>query len=138
VVSEDIKPFENESKTNENIKLTVMIIAAMSSFLTPFTASSVNIAFPSINRELTMSAVSLSWVATAYLLAAAMFLVPFGRVADIKDRKRVFFYGVAIDAVGVDFVCHIQGPHRGDRYSDHIRTRRKGDFMVWARECSVP
>ena len=100
VVSEEIKPVETEQKTDENIKLTVMIIAAMSSFLTPFTASSVNIALPSISRELTMSAVSLSWVATAYLLAAAMFLVPFGRVADLKGRKRIFFFGMAIDAAG--------------------------------------
>ena len=99
MVSEDIKRVETEQKTSENIKGTVMLIAAMSSFLTPFTASSVNIALPSINRELTMSAVSLSWVATAYLLAAAMFLVPFGRIADIKGRKRVFFYGMALDAL---------------------------------------
>ena len=77
----------------------VMLVAAISSFLTPFTLSSVNIALPSINQELSMSAVSLSWVATAYVLAAAMFLVPFGRVADIKGRKRVFLYGMAVDAL---------------------------------------
>ena len=98
MVSEDIKQVETEQKTSKNIKGTVMLLAAMSSFLTPFTSSSVNIALPSINRELTMSAVSLSWVATAYLLAAAMFLVPFGRIADIKGRKRVYLYGMAIDA----------------------------------------
>lgn len=94
-----MKPAEAEHKTSDISKGTVMLIAAMSSFLTPFTGSSVNIALPSINRELAMSAVSLSWVATAYLLAAAMFLVPFGRVADIKGRKRVFLYGMAIDAL---------------------------------------
>jgi EmrB/QacA subfamily drug resistance transporter len=96
---EDINPVETEQKTSEISKRIVMLIAAMSSFLTPFTASSVNIALPSINRELVMSAVSLSWVATAYLLAAAMFLVPLGRVADIKGRKRVFLYGMTIDAL---------------------------------------
>jgi EmrB/QacA subfamily drug resistance transporter len=96
---EDIKPVETEPKTGETSKGVVMLIAAMSSFLTPFTGSSVNIALPSINRELAMSAVSLSWVATGYLLAAAMFLVPFGRIADIKGRKRIFLYGMALDAV---------------------------------------
>jgi EmrB/QacA subfamily drug resistance transporter len=95
---EDIKPVEAEPETSGISKGVVMLIAAMSSFLTPFTGSSVNIALPSINRELAMSAVSLSWVATAYLLAAAMFLVPFGRIADIKGRKRVFLYGMAVDA----------------------------------------
>jgi MFS family permease len=96
---EDINPVQTELGTGGISKGVVMLIAAMSSFLTPFTGSSVNIALPSINRELAMSAVSLSWVATAYLLAAAMFLVPFGRVADIKGRKRVFLYGMAFDAV---------------------------------------
>jgi len=41
-----------------------------------------------------MDAISLSWVATAYLLASAMFLVPFGRIGDIYGRKRIFTIGV--------------------------------------------
>ncbi len=43
-----------------------------------------------------MDAIALSWVATAYLLAAAVFLVPFGKIADIYGRKKVFLYGIAI------------------------------------------
>jgi len=35
-------------------------------------------------------------VATSFLLAAAMFLVPFGRLADIYGRKRIFTYGVLV------------------------------------------
>jgi MFS family permease len=42
-----------------------------------------------------MSAIMLSWISIAYLLAAAMFLVPFGRLADIHGRKRVLAYGIA-------------------------------------------
>jgi len=78
---------------------TALLVAILSSFLTPFMASSVNIALPSIGREFAMSAVSLSWVATSYLLAAAVFLVPMGRIADIYGRKRVFLYGVVIYTV---------------------------------------
>ena len=85
-----------EPQVSKNV---VLVIAAISSFLTPFTSSSVNIALPSINMELAMNAVTLSWVATAYILAAAIFLVPFGRIADIKGRKRIFLYGMVIDAV---------------------------------------
>ncbi len=36
----------------------------------------------------------LGWVTTAYLLASAIFLVPFGKVADIYGRKRIFTYGI--------------------------------------------
>ncbi len=56
--------------------------------------SSITIALPSIGSELAMDAISLGWVATTYLLAAAMFLVPFGRIADIYGRKRIFTYGI--------------------------------------------
>jgi len=78
------------------MKRVVLLIAMMSSFLTPFMSSSVNIALPSIGQELSIDAVLLGWVASAYLLAAAMFLVPFGRVADIYGRKKVFTYGVSL------------------------------------------
>jgi len=78
------------------MKRVVLLIAMMSSFLTPFMSSSVNIALPSIGQELSIDAVLLGWVASAYLLAAAMFLVPFGRVADIWGRKKVFTYGVSL------------------------------------------
>jgi MFS family permease len=40
-----------------------------------------------------MDAILLGWVATAFLLASAMFLVPLGRIADIYGRKRIFTYG---------------------------------------------
>ena len=83
-----------------------MLIATMSSFLTPFTSSSVNIALPSIGTELSLNAVALSWVATAYLLAAAAFLVPFGRLADIHGRKRIFQIGIIIDAIA-SILCAI-------------------------------
>ncbi len=74
----------------------VLLVATLSSFLTPFMTSSVNIALPSIGREFTMSAVNLGWVATAYLLTAAMFLVPVGRLSDIFGRKRIYTYGTLI------------------------------------------
>jgi EmrB/QacA subfamily drug resistance transporter len=80
-------------------KRVVLLIAIMSSLLTPFTSSSINIALPSIGTKLSMDAISLNWVATSYLLAAATFLVPFGRIADIRGRKRIFQIGIVIDAV---------------------------------------
>jgi EmrB/QacA subfamily drug resistance transporter len=63
-------------------------------------ASSINVALPSISDELSMSAVLLSWVATSYLLAAAIFLLPFGRLADIHGRKKVFLYGMWVFGAG--------------------------------------
>ncbi len=79
---------------NKNV---VLLITTMSSFLAPFMGSSVFIGLPSIGKEFSMDVVLLSWISTAYLLAAAMFLVPFGKIADIYGRKKIFIYGIAID-----------------------------------------
>ncbi len=85
-------------------KRVVLFVAATASFLTPFMATSINIALPSIGREFSIDAVTLSWVTTAYLLAAAMFLVPFGRFADIRGRRKVFLAGMVGYTV-VSFLC---------------------------------
>ena len=76
-----------------------LFVAVMASFLTPFVGSSVSIALPSIAGEFNLDAIALGWVVTAYLLAAAIFLVPLGKLADIKGRKKIFTYGIIIDAV---------------------------------------
>jgi len=76
------------------LKRAALLIATIASFLTPFMVSSINIALPEMGREFNMSAVMMSWIPTSYLLAAAMFLVPFGRLADIMGRKRIFSYGM--------------------------------------------
>ena len=77
-------------------KLTALTIASLSSFITPFMISSINIALPVIGKEFKTDAVVLSWVATSYLLAAAVSLVPFGKLADIYGRKRVYMIGMVL------------------------------------------
>ncbi len=72
----------------------VLIVTLLSSFLTPYMVSSVNIALPSIGKEFAMDAIQMGWVATAYLLTTAIFLVPVGKVADIFGIKRLFSCGV--------------------------------------------
>ena len=76
-----------------------LLISTLSSFLTPFMGSSVLIALPTIGREFGVDAIVLGWVATSFILAAAVFLLPFGRLADIQGRKRVFAWGVALFTV---------------------------------------
>jgi EmrB/QacA subfamily drug resistance transporter len=73
-----------------------LIAAILASFLTPFMDSATNVALPAISQEFAMDAITLSWIRTAYLLAAAMLLVPFGKIADIYGRKRIFTYGTVV------------------------------------------
>ena len=72
----------------------VLFVATLTAFVTPFMASSVNIALPTIGREFQADAVLLSWVATGYILAAAVFLLPFGRLGDLYGRRRLFVRGI--------------------------------------------
>jgi len=81
---------------NSVSKRSALVVATLTSFMTPFMGSSINIALPSIEKEFQIDAVLLSWVATSYLLAAAISLVPFGRLADIYGRKKIFTYGIVV------------------------------------------
>ncbi|MDD3364869.1 MAG: MFS transporter [Syntrophomonas sp.] len=73
------------------------LVAVMSTaFLVPFIGSAVNLALPSLGKEFQSSALLLSWVVTSYLLASAAFLLPFGRLADIVGRRKVFLGGLAL------------------------------------------
>ncbi len=83
-----------------------LLVAMLASFLTPFMASSINVALPTIASEFKLSAVLESWIPTSYLLAAAVFLVPFGRLSDIRGRKKVFANGIWVFVVGT-VLCSI-------------------------------
>ncbi|MGF7118603.1 MFS transporter [Methanobacterium oryzae] len=83
----------NKDETN---KMTVLLVATIASFLTPFMASSVNVALPIIAKELAANAILLSWITTSFLLTSAMLSVPFGRIADIYGMKKIFILGIII------------------------------------------
>ncbi len=88
---------ENHEELNLRLeKRIVLAVACLGSFLTPFMGSAINVALPAIGKEFNAAAVVLGWVATAYLLAAAVFLLPIGKLSDIWGRKRVFLIGLLI------------------------------------------
>ncbi len=73
-----------------------LVIAVLTSFLGPFLISGVNIALPAIEMEFDLDAVTLSWTVTSYLLSSAVFLLPIGKLADIRGQKTVFRGGIII------------------------------------------
>ncbi|NTV80331.1 MAG: MFS transporter [Candidatus Aminicenantes bacterium] len=85
---------------DRSLRRTALAVSMVSSFLTPFLASGTNVAMPLIGKEFGLSAVALGWVLTSYTLAAAMFLVPFGRLADLVGRKRIFAMGIGVNIAG--------------------------------------
>ncbi len=90
---------------NSSVKSSALLIATLSAFLTPFMGSSINIALPAISAEFQMDAVLMSWVPTSFLMAAAIFLVPLGRMADIFGRKKIFTCGIWIFSLSSLFIA---------------------------------
>ena len=80
-------------------KNTLLFIIILTSVINPFLGAAVNIALPMIGKEFSMNAITMSWVAMSFLLSSAVFLVPFGKVADMLGRKKIFLYGNIIIAL---------------------------------------
>lgn len=64
----------------------------------------VNVALPSIQRDLRFSVEGLSWVVNGYLLTAGGLLLLGGRLADLWGRRRMFLAGALVFA-GASLVC---------------------------------
>ena len=80
----------------KELKRSVLLVATFAAFLTPFLSSAINLALPSIGKALDATAIQLGWVASSFILSSAIFLLPFGRLADIAGRKKIFTTGISI------------------------------------------
>jgi len=85
-----------ETPENNISKKSVLLVATFAAFLTPFLGSAVNLALPAIGKDLHANAISLGWVISSFMLSSAIFLLPFGRLADIIGRKKVFSSGILL------------------------------------------
>ncbi|MET8078097.1 MFS transporter [Streptomyces sp. NPDC005303] len=76
-----------------------LIGLALVQFIIFLDATNVNVALPSIQRDLDLSQSQLTWVVNAYLIAAGGLLLLGGRLGDLVGRRRVFTAGAALLAV---------------------------------------
>jgi len=79
-------------------KLTLLFLC-MVGFLDFVDASIVNVALPSIRRDLHFSVQSLQWVLSGYLLTYGGFMLLGGRAADLLGRRRVLVVGMTVFAL---------------------------------------
>ena len=98
-----MKPTNDSFKVNNDVKIAALLVASIASFFTPFMGTSVNIALPTIGLDFGADAILLNWITNGFLLAAAIFAVPFGRVADIHGMKKIFTYGIIIKNIFCQF-----------------------------------
>ena len=76
-----------------------LALLALTQFVIVLDASIVNVALPSIGRDLQFSQDDLSWVVNAYTLTFGGFLLLGGRLADLLGRRRLFIGGLVLFSV---------------------------------------
>ena len=79
-------------------KTAALALLAATQFVLVLDASIVNVALPSIGRDLHVGAGDLSWVVNAYILMFGGFLLLGGRLADFLGRRRMYVAGLALFA----------------------------------------
>src|SRR4051812_23344272 len=89
------------SRINPNA---VLAVVAVAQFMVILDSTVVNVALPTIRRELGFSEQSLSWILNAYTLMFGGFLLLGGRAADRLGRRRLFVTGIALFS-GASLVC---------------------------------
>lgn len=78
----------------------------LASFMNMIDVTIVNVALPEMQSSLGANSSQIEWVVAAYVLAFALFLLPFGRLGDILGRRKMFLWGVIAFTIG-SLLCGI-------------------------------
>jgi EmrB/QacA subfamily drug resistance transporter len=76
-----------------------LVVVCLGQLMIVLDATIVNVALPSIQRDLHFTQANLTWVVDAYLIAFGSFLLLGGRLGDLVGRKRVFLGGLVLFTV---------------------------------------
>jgi EmrB/QacA subfamily drug resistance transporter len=74
----------------------VLVLICLAQFMVILDATIVNVALPSIQKDLHLSEGNLQWIVNAYTLVFGGFLLLGGRAGDLLGRKRLFLIGLVI------------------------------------------
>jgi EmrB/QacA subfamily drug resistance transporter len=86
-------------ETAQRRKWLALALLASAQFVVVLDASIVNVALPSIGKDLDFSQANLAWVVNAYTLTFGGFLLLGGRTADLLGRRRMFTIGLIVFAL---------------------------------------
>ena len=78
----------------------VLFTVVTMTFMSTLDSSIVNVALPAMQRELGVSATSIQWVSSIYLLTCCAAVLVFGRLGDMFGKVRLFQAGVALFTAG--------------------------------------
>src|SRR3954451_1394740 len=74
----------------------VLVLICLAQFMVILDATIVNVALPSIQKDLGLSEANLQWIINSYTLVFGGFLLLGGRLGDLLGRKRLFLVGLVI------------------------------------------
>jgi len=83
-------------KSNRSVERYALAVSVLISFLVTYVTSAINIALPDIATTFSLNSLYLTWIPTSYLLFSAIFLIPFGKIADIYGKKHIIIFGLII------------------------------------------
>ena len=89
-----------QTKIDYNRKWYVMAAVAMGIFLATIDSSIVNIALPTLVRELNTDFATIQWIVLVYLLTLATLILSFGRLGDMIGKKPVYATGFVVFTLG--------------------------------------
>lgn len=90
-------------------KAWVLAAVTLGQFLVQLDLTIVNVALPSIGRDLGTTVSGLQWVVDGYNLAVASLLLIGGRIGDRSGHKRVYLTGLAVFALGSGLCAAVPG-----------------------------
>jgi EmrB/QacA subfamily drug resistance transporter len=73
---------------------TALMVMMLANFMNLLDVTIVNVALPSLQSGLGATSSEIEWVVAGYVLVFALGLLPFGRLGDVRGKKRVFLVGV--------------------------------------------
>ncbi|MDT0583730.1 MULTISPECIES: MFS transporter [Alteromonadaceae] len=79
---------------------TIALIAVCAGYLiAPMGMAAVNVAIPALAEDLQANAIKVAWLPTLYILSNVALMLPFGKIADNYGRKRIYVWGLALNAI---------------------------------------
>ena len=91
---------ERVGAAGEHRRWWTLVAACLGVFMVLIDVTIVNVALPTLQRELHAKFQELQWIVNAYALPLAVVLVTAGRLSDLYGRRRVFVTGIAVFAAG--------------------------------------
>ena len=84
------------SRSASTHRYLVLVLICLAQFMVILDATIVNVALPTIGKDLRLNEANLQWIINAYTLVFGGFLLLGGRAGDIVGRKRLFLIGLVI------------------------------------------